>query len=167
MEWVKHCSSAEENIYQGKSRHRETRWEFIKDSHPIPGGRRESAVLCCVQLEIPVNISAVQTQGRMVQWFRHVQGIVNLFLLHPHLHLHPWDLCAAGKAAEKQNLHLILRSAAESPPAELLPLVDAEWWTGGLFTCQGPFPAWKEREKQPLILLSQLSWADLEATESK
>ena len=67
MEWVKHCSSAEENIYQGKSRHRETRWEFIKDSHPIPGGRRESAVLCCVQLEIPVNISAVQSQGRMVQ----------------------------------------------------------------------------------------------------
>lgn len=52
VERVKHCSSAEENIYQGKSRHGETHWEFVKDSHPTPEGRRESAVLCCVQLEI-------------------------------------------------------------------------------------------------------------------
>lgn len=109
------------------------------------------------QVESSVNISAVLTQGKDGPVIRACSGILNLFLLHPpspRLHLHSRALYTAGKAAEKQNLHVMPQTAAESPAVEALPLEDAERWTDGLFTCQVPFPAWKVREKQPLILLS-------------
>lgn len=60
-------SSAKENIYQSKHRHRETNWEFIKEPHSISERTREIAALVSShrsQVESSVNISDVQTRGK-------------------------------------------------------------------------------------------------------